>query len=88
MGDDTLHDEEQHVQSLEEDRVDVEEIGGHDVGSLGSQELTLRRTRAPTSRTEMVVLHDLGDRARRRRTPSLMSYQDPGTTRFVSAAPT
>jgi hypothetical protein len=58
-------DEEQHVEAFEQDGVDVEEIGGHNTRSLGTQERTPSGATAPGSRAEAVVLQNLGDSARR-----------------------
>jgi hypothetical protein len=43
----------------------MEEVSGHDGAGLSPQELSPRRARAARSRAEAVVLHDLGDGARR-----------------------
>ncbi len=58
-------DEEQDVEPVEQDRVDREEVGGHDMGCLGSQQGPPRGPRSPRGRPDSVVLQDPGDRARR-----------------------
>ena len=58
-------DEEQDIEAFEQDGVDMEEVRGHDARRLRAQELTPEGTTASGSRAEPVVLHDLGDGARR-----------------------
>ena len=60
-------DEEQHVETIEQHGVDVEEVRGHDARRLGTEELTPGGAVSPGSRAEVVVvvvvLHDVGDGA-------------------------
>ena len=58
-------DEEQDVEALQPKRVDGEEVGGDDVSGLGPKKRAQGGTASPRSRSEAVILHDPGDRARR-----------------------
>ncbi len=58
-------DEEEHLEPFEHERVDGEEVGGHDMRCLGSEECTPRGTGVPGRRSDPVVLQYPGNRARR-----------------------
>ena len=55
--------EEQHVQALEENRVDGEEVAGHDRVGLGGEELFPGRAGAAGCRVDAGLVQDLPDRA-------------------------
>ena len=58
-------DEEEHIELFERERVDGEEVGGHDMRSLRSQECPPRGPRSSRGGPDSVVLQDPGDGARR-----------------------
>jgi len=58
-------DEEEHVEPPEPERVEGEEVGGHDMGCLRSQECPPCGPCSPGGRSYSMVLQDPGDRARR-----------------------
>ena len=56
-------DEEQDVEPVQHHRVHAEEVGGHDVGRLGSHELSPRGARATWRWSQVVVVEDPGNGA-------------------------
>jgi hypothetical protein len=58
-------DEEQHVESSQPDRLDGEEVAGHDPGRRLAQERPPRRGRAPRRRIEPVTAQRGADRGGR-----------------------
>ena len=57
-------DEEQHVQPLEPDCLDAEEVDGHHAVRLGTEELPPRGTAPRAGWTELVLSQDLLDGGR------------------------
>jgi hypothetical protein len=58
-------DEEQHIETFEHHRVDMEKVRRYDTRCLGTQELTSGRAMSSRSGAEAVVFHDVGNGARR-----------------------
>ena len=66
-------DEEQHVEGLERQGVDGEEVRRHDALGLGTQECPPGRSGSARCGAEASVLHDPSDGLAASRTPSFSS---------------
>ena len=67
-------DEEEYVEPFEQERVDGEEVGGHDMRCLGFQKRPPRGTGSSRSRSEVMVPQDSGNRASGQSDPELHQF--------------